>query len=389
MNVQLPEAYLSQFREPSGYLDFARVGPVSRVVEHAIATAFAQCAAGRFGEGAAEATASVAALLEAGEDEVAFVSSTSHGLFAAAAALEGEGTVLVPRGEFPANIHPWLRFQDRGGLRVRWIDAAKVTPDVVAAMLGPEVRALAVSAVDALTGHRRALGELKEVLGPDRLLVVDAIQALGSVPVEAGAADLLACGGQKWLRAGWGAAVLLVRDRVGHRLGNGLGGWPAWPIEQPAEQGAEQPAEQPAGLGAEQSEEQGAASEGARGAGVHIMTNPDYPAVAAFGAAVDLLLAAGVDEVGRAVTDTTQALLETARSGGARILLDDLDPDERGGIFSFELPGVDPARTCAALDRAGLVTTRRGAWIRISPHATTPQENVTRLASALRDAHTP
>lgn len=367
MNVQLPPAYLSQFREPSGYLDFARVGPLSRVVERAIATAVAQCATGRFGEGTAEATASVAALLEAGEDEVAFVSSTSHGLFAAAAALEGEGTVLVPRGEFPANIHPWLRFQDRGGLRVRWIDAAKVTPDVVAAMLGPEVRALALSAVDALTGHRRALGELKEVLGPDRLLVVDAIQALGSVPVDAGAADVLACGGQKWLRAGWGAAVLLVRDRIGHRLGDGLGGWPAWPIQQPAE-----------------------GSRHTRGADAHIMTNPDYPAVAAFGAAVDLLLTTGVDEVGRAVTDTTQALLETARSGGARILLDELGPDERGGIFSFELPGVDPARTCAALDRAGLVTTRRGAWIRISPHATTPQErNVTLLASALRDAHTP
>ncbi|MFI6603616.1 aminotransferase class V-fold PLP-dependent enzyme [Nonomuraea sp. NPDC050536] len=375
MNVQLPPAYLEQFREPTGYLDFARVGPVSRNVECAIATSVAQCAAGRYGEGMAEATAAVATLLQAGADEVAFVSSTSHGLFAAAAALEGEGTVLVPRGEFPANIHPWLRFQDRGGLRVRWIDEAKVTPDVVAAMLEPDVRALAVSAVDALTGHRRALGELKEVLGPDRLLIVDAIQALGSVPIDVAAADLLACGGQKWLRAGWGAAVLLVRDRVVHRLGDGLGGWPARPFPPYTAEGAQPMTDGPVAPGT--------------GADAHLMTNPDYPAVAAFGAAVDLLTAAGVDEVGRAVTEKTQALLETARSAGARILLDELDPAERGGIFSFELPGVDPARTYAALAHAGLITTRRGEWIRISPHATTPHENVTRLASALRDAHTP
>ncbi|WP_327085179.1 aminotransferase class V-fold PLP-dependent enzyme [Nonomuraea sp. NBC_01738] len=218
MNVQ---NYLDQFAEPPGYLDFARVGPVSRRVAAGLAeSAHRSMTEMPVGVGEPAARAAAARLLRAAEHEVAFVSSTSHGLFAAAGAVRG--TVLVPRGEFPANVYPWLRL----GHDVRWIDAPLVTPDLVAAHLDPSVRALTVSAVDALTGHRPPLGALKELLGPDRVLVVDAIQGLGAVPLEIEAADVLASGGQKWLRAGWGAALLLVRDRVAHLLEPGLGGWP-------------------------------------------------------------------------------------------------------------------------------------------------------------------
>lgn len=370
MNVQ--KSYLSQFREPAGYLDFARIGPPSRAVARTVAQTVewlatdpsAALARLELEEGRARVAA--ARLLSCAPHEVAFVSSTSHALFAAAAGL-GDGVVLVPRGEFPANIYPWLRFQDRGGPRPRWIDSAEITADVLREHLDDDVTALAVSAVDATTGHRAPLGALKEVLGEDRMLVVDAVQGLGAVPLEVEAADVLACGGQKWLRAGWGAALLLVRDRVADRLAAGLGGWSG--VHSPF--AAEHPMPP------------------LPGAVAHTPTNPDYPAVAALGTAIDLALSAGVRNLGRQLTQTLAALLDAARSAGAEILMDGRDPETRSGIACFRLRAADPVRLHAALGAAGLTTTLRGGWIRLSPHATTPDEAVDRLAEGLRTALTP
>lgn len=376
MNVQLAP-YLGRFDLLPGYLDFARIGPISADVA-ATLTQAATLARGGTAPTALEALlpatrASAARLLHAWEHEIAFLSSTSHALFTTAAALAGTpGVVLVRRGEFPSNVYPWLRFQERGGLRVRWIDAPRVTADVLAAHLTPDVRALTVSAVDALTGHRAPLGALKELLGPDRVLVVDAIQGLGAVPLEVEAADVLASGGQKWLRAGWGAALLLVRDRVADLLSPALGGWSG--VHNPLEEDGPPYGQHPRAPLA--------------GAVAHTMTNPDHPAVAALGTAIDLVLGVGVEAVGARIADVLGALLDTARAAGAEVLLDDSPQDkrgaDRGGIACFRLPGHDPAHVHRALADAGLTTTLRGPWIRLSPHATTPQTAVDRLAEALR-----
>ncbi|MFI6637994.1 aminotransferase class V-fold PLP-dependent enzyme [Streptomyces sp. NPDC050504] len=355
----------------AGYLDHARVGPVSRPA--AAALAGATSLATRSGPADLDrlfalsdaARASAARLLDAGPHEIALAPSTSNGLFTVAAALRGPGAVLVPRGEFPANLYPWLRFASRGGPAVRLLDPAghrHITPDLLRRHLAPDVTALAVSAVDSLTGHLAPLADLKEALGPDRLLIVDAIQGLGAVPIEAGAADVLVSGGQKWLRAGWGAALLLIRDRCAQRLTPGLGGWAG--VEEPfAHRHPAAPLP---------------------GAAAHLATNPDFPAAAALGAAIDDLLAGGGPAaVGTRIRATLADLLDRARRAGAEVLLDGIDPGERGGIGAFRLPGHDPAAVHAALGAAGVITTRRDEWIRLSPHADTPTAAADLFADAL------
>lgn len=355
-----------------GYLDYARVGPLTPEAATALADALAL--AGRAGPADLDrlfalsdaARVSAARLLDARPHEIALAPSTSNGLFTAAAALRGPGTVLVPRDEFPANVYPWLRFAGRGGPDVRFLEPdgpRHISPDLLRRHLTPEVTALAVSAVDSLTGHLAPLAALKEVLGPDRLLIVDAIQGLGAVPIEADAADILVSGGQKWLRAGWGAALLLIRDRCAERLAPGLGGWagvtdpfaprhPAPPLP---------------------------------GAAAHLATNPDFPAAAALGAAVDGLLAQGGPAVvGSRIRATLAELLDRARRAGADILLDGAGEGERAGIGTFRLPGRDPAAVHHSLETAGVVTTRRGEWIRLSPHAATTPVATELFAGALR-----
>ncbi|WP_395297087.1 aminotransferase class V-fold PLP-dependent enzyme [Kitasatospora hibisci] len=377
--------YLRQFDEPAGYLDFARFGPVSAGVCRVLTRAARRMHSGHGWDTLSEldaatlgAARSAADLLGARPEEIAFVGSTSHGLFAAAHALAGTapgpgaapgaggasgagvaaGTVLVGRRDFPGAVYPWLRAADHGGLAVRPIDGP-VTADAVREHLDGAVRAVSVCAVDAATGFRAPLAEIREVIGPDRVLVVDAVQALGAVDLDAGPADVLACGGQKWLRAGWGAALLLVRDRVAGRLRPGLSGWSGVvdPIDAPYHPRPPRP-----------------------GAVAHTLTNPDGPAVAALGAGLDLVRAVGPARIAALVAEALDSLLDAATSAGAEVAR----PVGGSGIGRLRMPGADPRSVHRTLTDSGLATTLRGGWIRLSPHASTGPEAAARLAGALR-----
>lgn len=100
----------------AGYLDHARIGPLSRPAAAALADATGLAARvdpadlDRLFALSDAALTSAARLLDARPHEIALAPSTSNGLFTVAAALRGPGTVLVPRDEFPANLYPWLRF---------------------------------------------------------------------------------------------------------------------------------------------------------------------------------------------------------------------------------------------------------------------------------------
>ncbi len=192
----------------------------------------------------------------------------------------------------------------------------------------PSVKAVAVSAVDAGTGFLAPLARIKEVIGADRILAVDAVQAFGAVPFDVEAADILAAGGQKWLRAGWGAAALLVRDRVADKLLPGLGGWsgvvdPIGPGELPHPT--------------------------LPGALAHTVTNPDSIAVASYGAAVDLVIATGLKEINAAIRGNLDSLLEAVLEAGGETR----NPSPQSGIATFRMPDIDPAELFARLENCG------------------------------------
>lgn len=59
----------------------------------------------------------------------------------------------------------------------------------------------------------------------DALVIVDATQACGWLPVAAAGIDALACGGYKWLMSPRGSAFLAVSDRLRDRLRPLHAGW--------------------------------------------------------------------------------------------------------------------------------------------------------------------
>jgi selenocysteine lyase/cysteine desulfurase len=361
--------YAEHFEEPEGYLDFARYGPPSRQVVAATAEALGRSARADHTTVnelmAAEVRARAAAARLAGTDaeHTVLLPNASTGLFHAAFGLPS-GAVLVPAGDFPSNHYPWRRSAALGRAVPRWLEPdeqGRITPDTVKAALTDDVVALSVSAVDFRTGFRCDLAALRDVLGPDRLLVVDAIQGFGVLDLPWQAADVVVTGGQKWLRASWSTGFATLSDRALERLEPVLTGWTGVADVALFDDREHEPVP---------------------GAGRWSVTNLSPVAGAALEAALLLVESVGVPAIAAHIEGRVDELIEAVRAGGGE-LLSPADPSERGGIVSFRLPGTASSRVAEALHAHGVTPTVRPDSLRLSAHASTPASAPTRVHEAL------
>jgi len=160
----------------------------------------------------------VARLINAREDEIALVESTSHGLAIAAQAvpLAPGDQVLVAAPEFMEVAIPWCQLRERDGIELIVVPHrdGRLTVDRFAACITPKTRLVVVSSVQWSHGFRIDMAALSALCRERGIwLVVDAIQQLGAVPfdVQSTPVDLLACGGHKWLNAPFGCGFLYIR----------------------------------------------------------------------------------------------------------------------------------------------------------------------------------
>lgn len=130
--------------------------------------------------------------------------------------------VVIPEMEFSSLVYPWMNLQSRG-VAVVWAkkDGPATPLASIEAALTDRTKVVAVSHVEFLNGYRhemRALGEL--CASRNVMLVVDATQSLGVLPIDAPAwnADVVAAHGYKWMMAFHGIAVLYVSERALERI---------------------------------------------------------------------------------------------------------------------------------------------------------------------------
>jgi cysteine desulfurase / selenocysteine lyase len=178
----------------------------------------------------------LAGLIGATPEEIALTVNTGFGLGVVARALPlraGE-IVLVSDREFPANVYPWLRLRETG-VEVELVPTTALgwpdEPRLLERLEDPRVRALAVSLVQFSNGYRVDLAALSAATRrTGAYLVVDAIQAVGQLPVDLRQTpvDVLACGGQKWLLSPWGSGFVYVRRELIRELSPPVTGWMAF-----------------------------------------------------------------------------------------------------------------------------------------------------------------
>jgi selenocysteine lyase/cysteine desulfurase len=368
-------AFAAGFTEDPGYLDFAKVGPLSAAVL-AEASA-AQEALGRFRHGALDSLATASDRVRSGlsavsgfrPDQIVPQPTTSHGLVHVMFGLSG--TLLLSPAEFPSLPVAAQRAADAlGAMTPRWLDSdatgvsGHVTPDAVEAALDDDVTAVAVSLVDPRTGYVADLEGIRRVIG-DRLLVVDAIQGFGVVDARYDVADVISGGGQKWLRSGWGTGFLAMGDRALEQLSPVLSGFTGTAEREPWD----------------------AVPEPAGSIAAFTLSNPDLLALARLAASLEEIDATGVPVIASAIAERAAQVIDIADELALPVVSPRAE-HERAGIVVLEPSAGELGAIGAALHNHGVTVTTRQGRLRVSVHAGTTSETLGLFRDALISAAT-
>lgn len=361
------DAFRETFLEDPGYLNYASIGPVSSTVRAEALAEYDSLSHMRFGAGDRTKShderlaSAVSAMTGHDAGNVIALPSTSTGLLRVLFGLSGH--VLMSRDEFPSLPVAAVRAQsalDR--LSITWLDVAdgRVTPHALSQALSDDVTAVAVSLVDARTGYRADLTRIRETIG-DRLLIVDAIQGAGVIDADYAAADVVATGGQKWLRAGWGTGFLSFSDRALERLDPVISGY----------------------TGTDEYEPWGHVPSPLRAAATAFTeSNPDFLAEALLASAIEEVNAVGTDAIENAVLDRADEVIEML-DGADLPLVSSRTRDEQSGIVVVRPDEGRLGPLGAALHNTGLTTTSRLGTVRFSIHAGTSDSTFRMLKQAL------
>lgn len=354
------------------YLDHAAVSPLPEPVQRAMHEAVD----GMGGVGRPDALAladevrhKVGAFINADPAGVAITRSTAHGISLIAGGLRwrpGEN-VVVAGGDYPATVYPWMRAAGQG-VEVRVVPQAEVLggPDALARQVDARTRAVCVNHVQFGSGRRldvAAIGAVCRERGV--LLCVDVMQSVGAVAVdvEEMGADIVASGGHKWLLGPGATAFCYVRPDLIQDLPPLIAG--ALSVVDPFDFENYRPTWAP---DAHRFEE----------------TWLSPPDLAGLGAALDLAATVGPDRIEREVLRRTSVISDRLSAAGMRLAAPWPRPRaQTAGIVSFEHPRAPAADVVEALRAAGVVTSRRGSFVRLSPHYHNPETDVTRALDVI------
>lgn len=179
-----------------------------------------------------EARPQVARLINADEDEIALVESTTQGLSIAADAIplkRGDRVILCDL-EFMQVAVPWYQKQKDEGIAIDVVHNRKgmIHVEDIAEKVGAGARVVAISSVQWTNGFRCDLEALSSLCRDRGLwLVVDGIQQIGAIAfdVKKTPVDFLACGGHKWLNSPFGTGFLYIRREVIPEINPPLAGY--------------------------------------------------------------------------------------------------------------------------------------------------------------------
>lgn len=294
----------------------------------------------------------VSRLLNASTDEIAFTKNTSQGLSIVAASLPWRpGDIIVTiKGEFPANVYPWLALQQQG-VTVRFVQPRNgriCLGDLETALNG--ARLLAISWVQYSTGFRIDLDAVSQLCAQRGvLLCLDAIQGVGAWPIDLQATpvDFCAFGAHKWMLSPQGVGVLYVNQRVRDLLQPANVGWlsvdwrdyTAFDYDSPVSETATR------------------YEEGTR----------SLVGIAGLEQSTQLLLDIGPANIARHLHGLTDRLAHRLMAKGYRVLTP-LEPANRSGIITFSHPQRPAQELFDVLRAARIVGAVREGGVRLSPH---------------------
>lgn len=339
------------------FFDHARVAPLPERVRKVV-TAFVDDAT-RYGTahyenwivGIDQARKSFARLINAEVDEVAFVKNTSEGLSIVANGLDWKpgDNVVIPDIEFPANVYPWWNLK-RLGVETRMVASVegRVLFDDLVKQVDARTRLISISSVECNSGFRSDLNRIGTFCKEKGVLFcVDAIQSLGILPmdVKRDYIDFLSADGHKWMLSVEGLGGFYISKDVLEKVYPVTVGWGN--MVNAADFMNYEFAFRPSA----QRYEEGSLNT----MGIH-----------AFGAALDLLLETGIENIEKRVMALGDTIIEQLNRRGLKFYSSTY-PEERSGNIAFVMnQDVSPLYEWMMQNKVKL--TVRDGLVRLSPH---------------------
>jgi len=314
--------------------------------------------------------ANFAKLIGAHPAEIAFVENTSVGLNVVANMLNyPRGSKIVTTDlEYPSAVYPWLR--KRLGVNVYYVKNVKgeILLDDVEKAVDDKTVAVVVSHVEYANGFRHNLKVLSEIAHQhDAYLIVDAIQSVGTMPVDTKRddVDFLALSCYKWLLSPPGVGYLYVKDELIDKFEPPLVGWASVNQEIFETTDMYDIYEMPL----------------AKTASRFQAGTPSYLSLTAADAAMKMLLDFGIENVHKRIIHLTDCLIENVK----KLRLEVQTPEEkhhRSGIVNFKIH--EPEKVVQKLRKKGIVVSARANGIRVSPHFYNTEKEIDRLVKEIK-----
>ncbi|MDQ6900977.1 MAG: aminotransferase class V-fold PLP-dependent enzyme [Candidatus Dormibacteraeota bacterium] len=345
------------------YLNTASAGLVSRSVTaaaHAFELDLSDRGTTGFDEAAEiavyeTARKGAARLFNAPPHTIALASSMTEALCQVAWWLrpQAPANVVSTDVDFPSNTYPWYRIGQDTGLEVRLVpvldDPHGFDIERIARYVDDYTAVINISHVQFLTGHRLNLAALAQLAhAHDALLIVDATQSAGQVPIDVTAdnVDVLLTGSYKWLCSTFGAALCYIRPELLERFNPPFVGWRSAPV--------------PYALNAEW---QGLARDARR----MEFSTMSYAAAVALGAAVGHVLERGPEAILKHNLALTSRLIDGLTDLGAHLLTPP-QAERRAGTVTARFPGRDGEQVAIDLTSRGVIVSPRVGSARYSAH---------------------
>ena len=252
---------------------------------------------------------------------------------------------------FPSTVYPWQRVSSSTGCEIRLAKEKNnfIHIDEIITLIDQHTAVVCISHVEYGNGQTFDLHLLAEAAHEHgALLVVDATQSAGAIPIDVQACpvDALISGAYKWLCGPFGAAFMYLAPHLQTKLEPGLVGFRShknmWDLDA---------------------------------------SRIDYPQTAqkfefstmAFGCAVGLTRAinflndVGVENIFQHNRQLADRLIEGLQTRGA-VITSPLEDKSRSSIVRAHFENIGSNKIIQSLKRAGVFVSRRGDSIRFSPH---------------------
>jgi selenocysteine lyase/cysteine desulfurase len=145
--------------------------------------------------------------------DIALMSNSSEAIsmVAQAVALQPGDNVIINNLEFPSGVLPWLALKRQGlEVRVAKHNNWEMETNDIMDLVDDRTRLVMMSHVSYLSGTRIDYAKLYEqIRNTNALMLLDATQSLGVVPVDIRHTDMLVGSSYKWLLSTHGAGILV------------------------------------------------------------------------------------------------------------------------------------------------------------------------------------